>query len=131
MLAIVIATLTVSEVFRLPSVFRIQTQLNISSNPVQQMLRSTWVAQIMSQQFAASPRVIGRDTAKLMLGRGPEWIILEEKDQIMPAAYLAENLAESEDSDSAEEPENVDLLLIPADRYMTRPYLCRQICKML
>ena len=112
MLAIVIASLTVSEVFHLPSVFRVQTRLNLEANPVNRMLRNTWVAEIMDQSYALCERHLHPEAAELILQDGPEWIVINEEIKlILPAAELARLLAAHEDDD-----EELDLLLLPAPR---------------
>jgi CIC family chloride channel protein len=118
MLAIVIASLVVSEVFRLPSVFEVQLggghnyQL---PDPVQQMLRNTWVAAAMSQSFVVAPRSVSVETAGFMLQREPDWLLLEDEKVIVPPAAIAEALEVSEADDDGRHPD-VDLIAIPADR---------------
>ncbi len=118
MLAIVIASLVVSEVFRLPSVFEVQLggghnyQL---PDPVQQMLRNTWVAAAMSQSFVVAPRSVSIETAGFMLQREPDWLLLEDEKVIVPPAAVAEALEVSEADDEGRPPD-VDLIAIPADR---------------
>ncbi len=118
MLAIVIASLVVSEVFRLPSVFEVQLggghnyQL---PDPVQQMLRNTWVAAAMSQSFVVAPRSVSIETAGFMLQREPDWLLLEDEKVIVPPAAVAEALEVSEADDEGRHPD-VDLIAIPADR---------------
>ncbi|MCA6063485.1 chloride channel protein [Thalassolituus marinus] len=118
MLAIVIASLVVSEVFRLPSVFEVQLggghnyQL---PDPVQQMLRNTWVAAAMSQSFVVAPRSVSVETAGFMLQREPDWLLLEDEKVIVPPAAIAEALEISEADDDGRHPD-VDLIAIPADR---------------
>ena len=111
MLAIVIASLTVSEVFHLPSVFRVQTHLDLEANPVNRMLRNTWVAEIMDQGYALCERHLHPQAAELILQDGPEWIIIDEDNKlIMPAAELAKLVA------NHQQDEELDLLLLPAPR---------------
>lgn len=118
MLAIVIASLVVSEVFRLPSVFEVQLggghnyQL---PDPVQQMLRNTWVAAAMSQSFVVAPRSVSVETAGFMLQREPDWLLLEDEKVIVPPAAIAEALEVSEADGDGRHPD-VDLIAIPADR---------------
>jgi hypothetical protein len=114
MLAIVIASLTVSEVFHLPSVFRVQTHLDLEANPVNRMLRNTWVAEIMDQSYAVCERHLHPQAVELILQDGPEWIIIAEDNKlIMPAAELAKLAA------SCPQDEDLDLLLLPASRQST------------
>lgn len=118
MMAIVIASLTVSEVFHLPSIFRIQTNLNINDNPVQQLLRNTWVGQIMSQNFSISPRTMNLESARLLLSHQPGWILLEEEKQLLAPADLAHFIEGHEFSERANQ--NIDGLRLPGDRKMVK-----------
>lgn len=115
MLAIVIASLTVSEIFHLPSVFKVQTRLNMESNPVHRMLRNTWIAEVMDQNYAVCDRLLSPDAAQLILQDQPEWIILsdDKKKLLLPAADLALHVAEHQEDDE------LDLLLLPAQRQNT------------
>tara|TARA_Y100001001_G_scaffold70000_1_gene68075 strand:- start:4531 stop:6282 length:1752 start_codon:yes stop_codon:yes gene_type:complete len=125
MLAIVIASLVVSEFFKLPSVFNVQLgggHNYQAPDPVQQMLRNTWVAQAMSQSFVIAPRHITPETAGFMLQRDPEWLLLEKEKVILPPAAVAEALAdmkekeEQKEKHAEDEHPDVDLISIPADR---------------
>lgn len=116
MLVIVVAGLVVSEGFRLPSVF--EAQLGGGHNyqlpqPVQQMLRNTWVAEVMQQSFVSTPVEITTEAAGFMLQREPDWLLLEQENLIMPPSALAEALQQQ-----GEEPrsERINLLEIPAER---------------
>ncbi|NRA24360.1 MAG: chloride channel protein, partial [Oleispira sp.] len=134
MLAIVIASLTVSEVFHLPSIFRVQTNLAINQNPVQQLLRNTWVGQVMSQDFNTSPRLINLVSAQLMLSHQPAWIFLETEQQLLLSSDLArfiENHIDPHENDSANTeksnadrfnpvPLEIDCLLLPGERKMVK-----------
>lgn len=134
MLAIVIASLTVSEVFHLPSIFRVQTNLAINQNPVQQLLRNTWVGQVMSQDFNTSPRLINLISAQLMLSHQPAWIFLETEQQLLLSSDLArfiENHIDPHENDSANTeksnadrfnpvPLEIDCLLLPGERKMVK-----------
>ncbi len=118
MLTIVISSLVVSEVFRLPSVFDVQLggghnyQL---PHPVQQMLRNAWVAEAMQQSFVSAPRYLSAEAAGFILQRDPEWLLLDKENVILPPAAVAEAL---EDRQQQEQPasEDLDLIAIPADR---------------
>ena len=118
MMAIVIASLTVTEVFHLPSIFRIQTNLNINSNPVQQLLRNTWVGQVMSQNFGISQRIINLDSAQLLLSHQPSWILLEDEKQLLAPADLAHFIESHEFSEL--DNKDIDGLLLPGDRKMVK-----------
>ncbi len=113
MLAIVIASIVVSEVFKLPSVFSVQLGGNAqyqAPNPVRQMLRNTWVAQAMQHSVIEVNRHLGREAAGFILQRDPSWLLIADEDLLIRPAAVAEALETNSDS------ETVDLLAIPADR---------------
>lgn len=121
MLVIVVASLVVSEGFRLPSVF--EAQLGGGHNyqlpgPVQKMLRNTWVAEVMTQSVVVSNRYISAEAAGFLLQREPEWLLLEDEKVILPPAALAEALVQrnADNADAEAIPEDLDLIGIPADR---------------
>jgi H+/Cl- antiporter ClcA len=127
MMAIVIASLTVSEIFHLPSIFRIQTNINVNNNPVQQLLRNTWVGQVMSQNFASSSRLINPESAQLILSQQPAWILIETEQQLLLSTDLARFLeiqAETLNEEAADisDPDHfqIDCLLLPGDRKMVK-----------
>jgi len=127
MMAIVIASLTVSEIFHLPSIFRIQTNLAVNQNPVRQLLRNTWVGQVMSQNFSTSSRLINLDSAQLMLSQQPGRILIESDQQLLLSTDLARfienhiDAVKEEKFDSAD-PDHleIDCLLLPGDRKMVK-----------
>ncbi|UTW48549.1 chloride channel protein [Bacterioplanoides sp. SCSIO 12839] len=111
MLAIVIASLVVSEIFNLPSVFQVllsKNPLMQTPSPVQQMLRNTWVAQAMTRNIVCVNRHISHDSAALILQDKPEWLIIEDEKALLSTADLARAMADS--------PQELDLIAIPADR---------------
>lgn len=118
MMAIVIASLTVSEVFHLPSIFRIQTKLAVNHDPVRQLLRNTWVGQVMSQSFYASSRVIDLTSAQLMLSHQPSWIYLEQEQQLLASQDLAMFIESHQFADA--DHQDIDCLLLPGDRKMVK-----------
>lgn len=127
MMAIVIASLTVSEIFHLPSIFRVQTNLAVNSNPVQQLLRNTWVGQVMSQDFNTSQRVINLDSAKIILSHQPAWIFIESEQQILLSTDLAhfiESHIENKNIDKFNQADpdhlEIDCLLLPGERKMVK-----------
>lgn len=127
MMAIVIASLTVSEIFHLPSIFRVQTNLDVNHDPVRQLLRNTWVGQVISQDFTTSPRLINLDTAQLMLSQKPAWIFIESEQQLLLSTDLARFItahgdATNDDKFEAADPDHVeiDCLLLPGDRKMVK-----------
>jgi len=128
MLAIVIASLTVSEIFHLPSIFRIQTNLAVNQDPVRQLLRNTWVGQLMSQDFTTSARMINLDSAQLILSQQPAWVYIEPEQQLLLSTDLArfiESHIENTDNvnkfDSADpDHQDIDCLLLPGERKMVK-----------
>lgn len=122
MLTIVIASLVVSEVFRLPSVFEVQLGGGHNyqqPDPVQQMLRNTWVAEAMEQSFVTASRQLSPEAAGFILQREPEWLLLEEENVILPPAAVAEALSlrkEQEEESGERNDDDIDLIAIPADR---------------
>lgn len=104
MLTIVVATLVVSEIFQLPSIFQVQlgaNPLNQTPTPVQQMLRNTWVAQAMTRNVASVSRQISRESAELLLQDKPEWLLLEHENLLMSPSSLAEAMVKEAESSYA------------------------------
>ena len=127
MMAIVIASLTVSEVFHLPSIFRVQTNLAVNHDPVRQLLRNTWVGQVMMQNFNICPRLINLDSAQHILSDQPAWIFLESEQQLLLSSDLArfiENHVENENTEKFNQADpdhlEIDCLLLPGDRKMVK-----------
>jgi len=128
MMAIVIASLTVSEIFHLPSIFRIQTNLAVNQDPVRQLLRNTWVGQLMSQDFTTSARMINLDSAQLLLSQQPAWVYIESEQQLLLSTDLArfieshiENTNSVKKFDSADpDHQDIDCLLLPGERKMVK-----------
>jgi CIC family chloride channel protein len=127
MMAIVIASLTVSEVFHLPSIFRIQTNLAVNHNPVQQLLRNTWVGQVMMQNVNTCSRLIHLAGVRVILSQQPAWIYIASEQQLLSPTDLARFIErdvkafkneqfEGSDPDHLE----IDCLLIPGDRKMVK-----------
>ena len=113
MLSVVIASLVVSEVFRLPSVFQVQLGGNVqyqTPSPVRQMLRNTWVAQAMQSSVVEVQRKVGREAAGFILQRDPSWLLIAGEDTLIRPAAVAEALETDPDA------ETIDLFTIPADR---------------
>lgn len=117
MLAIVVASLTSSELFRKKSLFITILQssgLDYRSDPIMQSLRRVGVASVMNRNFLRSGALLTRATAARILEQAPEWILIDAKDA--PAAYLLPgvDLARHIENNTAEE---IDLLKIPARRF--------------
>jgi CIC family chloride channel protein len=125
MLAIVVAGLTASEIFRKESLFI--TMLKVSgmdynTNPVMLALRRVGVAGVMQKSFARPARLITREGARVLLGGEPEWLLVQGTEgplALMPAVDLARHLQAggAENGDEAE----IDLLKIPARRFDVAP----------
>jgi H+/Cl- antiporter ClcA len=127
MMAIVIASLTVSEIFHLPSIFRIKTKLAVNHYPVPQLLSNTWVGQVMTQDFYTSSRLINLASAQLILSYQPVWIYLEHEQQLLLSSDLVrfiENHIENENDDKFDKTDpdhlEIDCLLLPGDRKMVK-----------
>lgn len=118
MLAIVVAELTRSELFRQPSVFQallLAQGLDYNANPLTQSLLRIGVASVMSRQYSTTPATITLEQANLLLQKEPQ-VILIEKDGtpeiVMPAVDLLRYLDEEAELKNNE----IDLMEIPADR---------------
>ena len=118
MLAVVIASLTASEVFHKESLFVTMLKasgMDYRTSPVLQALRRIGVAAVMSSRFVRAAAVIDRDKARQLLETEPVWLLIDgEKGPVglLRAVDLASFLDMS-DTDEAE----VDLWQIPAERY--------------
>lgn len=110
MMAIVVANLIVSEIFKLPSIFHVQTKIQISDNPVRHMLNNTWVAKVMRREFILCDNVIHLNAAQLYLQHQHNWLFLPDADVMVPVVDVANYLTQQPEA------EEIDLLDIPADR---------------
>jgi len=121
MLAMVIASLTASELFHKESLFITMLKANgmdYSASPVLQALRRVGVAGVMSSRFVRSERVITRDKARALLAGEPSWLLIDgEKGPI--ALLRAVDLAGHLDQTSGEG--DVDLWRIPGQRLDVAP----------
>jgi CIC family chloride channel protein len=127
MLAIVIASLTVSEIFHLPSIFRIQTKLAVNHNPVCQLLRNTWVGKVMTQNVNTISRLMNLESAQLMLRQKPAWVYIESEQQLLSSTDLTrfiENHIETINDEKAHSADSnhfeIDCLLLPGNREMVK-----------
>jgi H+/Cl- antiporter ClcA len=120
MLAIVVASLIRSEIFGKSSMFHTLLQatgLDYHTNPVMQSLRRIGAARFMNRQFVQTVAVITRSEAQQILGRTPEWIVIQNSEsrlELMPAVELARHLRE-------EQTDPINLMEIPAQRYELAP----------
>ncbi len=117
MLAIVVASLTSSELFRKKSLFITMLQssgLDYRTDPVMQSLRRVGVASVMNRNFVRCSALLTRATAARILDQAPEWILIDAKDtpvvSLLPGVDLARYLEDSEAP-------KIDLLKIPARRF--------------
>ncbi|MET0100463.1 MAG: chloride channel protein [Sedimenticola sp.] len=121
MLAVVVAGLTASELFRKESLFITMLKssgLDYNTNPVMQALRRIGVASVMGKSFVRPGRRVAFAEAEQLLTEGPEWLLVEDEGvpvALMQALDLARHLQESADE------EEVDLLEIPARRSEVAP----------
>ncbi|HBS26105.1 MAG TPA: chloride channel protein [Gammaproteobacteria bacterium] len=118
MLAIVIAELTRSELFKQPSIFKklLQTRgLDYSATPMSQHLTRIGVASVMDNRFANLPASVSRFKLKEALKQTPipKWILIDadpQPDTAIPAVELARYLKEGEET------ETIELAEIPVQR---------------
>lgn len=116
MLAIATASLTSSQLFRTPSVFRSLLRargLDYRANPVMSALRRVGVASAMDRNFVRTPLQLPRKEADRLLAGEPHWILVDGEDDrpawLLPAIDL---MRATRDSDG----DTLDLLEIPAQR---------------
>ncbi|MGB1091330.1 MAG: chloride channel protein [Oceanobacter sp.] len=110
MLAIVIASLVVSDIFKLPSVFEAQMGGQKLGNSVTRMLRSSWVARAMDRSLAVVDPTPERHMCEQLLADNPKWLYVEEQRLILPTSALAAALK----ADETQGP--INLMEIPAER---------------
>jgi CIC family chloride channel protein len=118
MLAVVVAGVTSSELFRKESLFISMMKAagkDYNTNPVLQTLRRSGVAGIMERNFVHVGRQITRKRAKEILLEKTAFILVDyegETTTLMPAVELAKYM-EATDPGNEEE---IDLMSIPAER---------------
>jgi len=123
MLVIVVAGLTVSELFRKESLFLTLMRAigkDYDTNPVMLALRRAGVASVMRKRFVRPNRRINRDKAEALLRDEPEWLLIQGEEQpvsLMPAVDLVRFLKTEEGKDLGE----IDLLQIPGQRIDVAP----------
>ncbi|WP_455205599.1 chloride channel protein [Kaarinaea lacus] len=116
MLAIVIAGITASHMFKQQGVFLtvlISRGLDYRSDPVAQSLRKYGVASVMERSFVRAERMITRAAAQKLLLKEPKWVVVEEDRKPLALLLSAELLHFL----SAQQQEEIDLIKIPAQRY--------------
>lgn len=116
MLAVIIASLTASELFRKESLFVTMLKssgMDYEASPVLQALRREGVASVMSTRFAMVPALISAEMARETLENEPVWLLLGNQDapsNLLRAVDLASHL------DRNPEEEEIDLMEIPGQR---------------
>ncbi|MBF0256012.1 MAG: chloride channel protein, partial [Gammaproteobacteria bacterium] len=125
MLAIVVASLTASQLFKQESLFLGMLKANgldYAASPVMQALRRSGVASAMNSRFVRVEQQLGAPAARLLLESQPEWLLVEQQGSpgfILPAVDLARHLAEQTDAELMEAEgadAGIDLASIPARR---------------
>jgi chloride channel protein, CIC family len=115
MLAIAAASLTSSQVFRTPSVYRALLRargLDYRSNPVMAALRRVGVGSTMDRSFVRTSRHLARNQVDAVLAGRPRWVLVDEDGDpawLLPTVDLLSVLQEDNG-------ETLDLIEIPAQR---------------
>lgn len=123
MLVIVVAGLTVRELFHKESLFLTLLRAigkDYDTNPVMLALRRAGVASVMRRRFARPDRRISRDKADALLVDEPEWLLIQGEGQpvsLMPALDLVRYLK----TDAGSAGNEIDLLEIPGRRVDVAP----------
>jgi len=116
MLAIILAVVTTSQLFRKDSLFLGVLRANgldYRANPVVSLLRRNGVGGAMNTNFRRQAALMTRDAAERLMAEGPEWIIIETArgpSLLMPGIAIASHLAQDPEA------QEIDLLAIPAER---------------
>jgi H+/Cl- antiporter ClcA len=124
MLAVVVAGLTASELFRKESLFVTMlksTGRDYDASPVLQALRRVGVASVMDRQFQRSAQQLTPEQARQLLADKPAWILVDVDGSpraLLPALDLVKYL---EATPAPEQGERIDLLEIPAQRQQVAP----------
>ena len=124
MLAIVVAQLTASEVFKKKSIYLTMLKANgldYNAHPALQTLRRLGVASEMDTQFIRTDALIDFDIAEGYLNEPDiQWLIINDKThqpfQLMPMVELAKALKSEQASQQYQQKESLNLLEIPATR---------------
>lgn len=117
MLAIVIATLVSSEVFRQPSAFLSTIKvlgLQYPLPPVTLAMQKVGVTNVMDRRFERLPAVVPRETLRASIAREPSWLLVENDDHDILCSLRASDvdafLQEREDI------EDIKLMEVPGER---------------
>ena len=141
MIAIVIANLTASEIFRKKSLFVSVLEASdmiVHADPVTQTLRRIGVGSVMNKAIIQTEPLIQPEQLNDLLLDNPEWLLIIDKEsqynRLMPAVDLVRFLGQQKEGqqkagqqkeelhkgDETKE-EAIDLLEIPADRIEIAP----------
>jgi len=122
MLAVIASGLTSGELFGKQSVFLILMKargLDYRSDPVAQSLRRLGVASIMNTNITVVNRNIKYGDSEAILQKQPQWIVITDNQipkSLLPAVDLVLYLEERSKSATGDEPEEIDLIDMPAHR---------------
>jgi len=122
MLAVVVAGLTASELFRKESLFHAMLKssgMDYDASPVTQTLRRVGVGAVMARNFVRVDPTISQQLAQSIVQGETEWILLDvdaQPTQLMSTVDLAKYLHRDGD-----DPADIDLLAIPAARLQLAP----------
>ncbi len=124
MLAVIIASLTASELFRRESLFVTMLKsagMDYEASPVVQALRREGVASVMSTRFARVPALITSAQARKALEKEPSWLLVgneEAPGSLLRAVDLVRHLEAAAEADEIGE---IELLKIPGQRLSVAP----------
>jgi hypothetical protein len=121
MLAVVIANLTASELFRTGSLFHTMLEavgLGVRQSPLRSVLRRAGVAAAMDRSFASVPAEIPLDKAYQVIAEQPRWLVIDPPDATQPVLMAARDLAAHLDrlQEIDAPPGSLDLSDIPGKR---------------
>ncbi|MDX2504385.1 MAG: chloride channel protein [Gammaproteobacteria bacterium] len=127
MIAIVIANLTASEIFRKKSLFVSVLEANdmsVHANPVTQALRRIGVGSVMNKAVVQTEPLLKLEKIDSLLLHNPEWLLVMDNDsqfhRLMPAIdlvrFIEQHREELHIDETVNEEEPIDLLEIPANR---------------
>lgn len=135
MLAIVIASMTVSSIFKCDSIFHTTLKeqgLEYTSGAISQMLSRVAAISLMDRSICRVKPSMTLDAARAILVNKPKWIIIDEdrhqaRKLLMPAVDLAREVeliqSEGDKHDDDEKNHLISLLDIPAQRLEVLPIL--------
>lgn len=127
MLAVVVASLTASELFRQESLFIALLRAagrEPRAAPPNQFLQRRGVASVMDRTFARVQRALTPEQVSRVLANRPTWLLIDEgetQSTLMPAVDLVRHL-----ESTRQESGTIDLLEIPAKRLHAAPIDVRE-----